>query len=119
MACQGSSRRKLAFAITQIAATIRRSSHCSFCSLQTVRDKCFKMCLSSPGSSLSSSDQKCLSRCMDRYQDVSAAMTLCCVEQTLHLHGIMHPTPCHVHALGQGGVPLQASACSRHGHPHA
>lgn len=42
------------------------------CSLQqTVRDKCFKICISSPGTSLSSSDQKCLSRCMDRYSDVS------------------------------------------------
>lgn len=39
---------------------------------QTVRDKCFKMCIASPGSSLSSSDQKCINRCVDRYQDVSA-----------------------------------------------
>ena len=37
---------------------------------QTVRDKCFKACITSPGSSLSSGDQKCLSRCMDRYQEV-------------------------------------------------
>lgn len=40
---------------------------------QTVRDKCFKVCVTSPGSSLSSSEQKCISRCMDRYQDVSGA----------------------------------------------
>lgn len=39
---------------------------------QTVRDKCFKVCVTSPGSSLSSGEQKCISRCMDRYQDVSA-----------------------------------------------
>ena len=39
--------------------------------VQTVRDKCFKICITSPGSSLSSSEQKCLSRCMDRYQEVS------------------------------------------------
>jgi len=39
--------------------------------MQTVRDHCFKMCITSPGSSLSSSEQKCLGRCMDRYQDVS------------------------------------------------
>lgn len=32
----------------------------------TVRDKCFAACVTSPGSSLSSSEQKCLSRCMDR-----------------------------------------------------
>jgi hypothetical protein len=38
---------------------------------QTVRDKCFKVCVTSPGSSLSGGEQKCISRCMDRYQDVS------------------------------------------------
>lgn len=43
--------------------------------LQTVRDKCFTMCITSPSSSLSNSEQKCLSRCMDRYQDVSAIFT--------------------------------------------
>jgi import inner membrane translocase subunit TIM13 len=42
--------------------------------LQTVRDKCFKVCITAPGTSLSSSDQKCLGRCMDRYQDVSLEM---------------------------------------------
>ena len=40
---------------------------------QTVRDKCFKVCVTSPGSSLSGSEQKCLGRCMDRYQDVSGS----------------------------------------------
>jgi hypothetical protein len=35
-----------------------------------VRDKCFKACITSPSSSLSGSEQKCLSRCMDRYQEV-------------------------------------------------
>ena len=34
--------------------------------LQKVTDKCFKKCITSPGSSLGSSDQKCLSLCMDR-----------------------------------------------------
>ncbi|KAG2451930.1 hypothetical protein CHLRE_16g650800v5 [Chlamydomonas reinhardtii] len=42
---------------------------------QTVRDKCFKACLSNPGSSLSSNDQKCLNRCMDRYQDATNVIT--------------------------------------------
>lgn len=42
-----------------------------FQTTQTVRDHCFKMCITSPSSSLSSSEQKCLGRCMDRYQDVS------------------------------------------------
>lgn len=32
-------------------------------------DKCFKKCITSPGSSLGSSDQKCVSLCMDRYMD--------------------------------------------------
>jgi len=42
---------------------------------QTVRDKCYKVCVTSPGSSLSGSEQKCLGRCMDRYQDVSAVVS--------------------------------------------
>lgn len=42
---------------------------------QTVRDKCFKVCVTSPGSSLSSSEQKCLGRCMDRYQDVRLCLS--------------------------------------------
>ena len=41
------------------------------CCSQTVRDKCFKVCVPYPSTSLSSSEQKCLGRCMDRYQDVS------------------------------------------------
>ena len=34
--------------------------------LQKVTDKCFKRCITSPGSSMSSSDTKCVSLCMDR-----------------------------------------------------
>ena len=34
--------------------------------LQKVTDKCFKKCISSPGSSLGSGDQKCIALCMDR-----------------------------------------------------
>merc|ERR1711997_1149340 len=37
--------------------------------LTKITDKCFKKCISSPGSSFSSSDQKCLAMCMDRYMD--------------------------------------------------
>merc|ERR1712080_203885 len=37
--------------------------------LTKITDKCFKKCISSPGSSLTSSDQKCLAMCMDRYMD--------------------------------------------------
>lgn len=42
---------------------------------QTVRDKCFKACIPSPSSSLSSSEQKCLSRCMDRYREATELIT--------------------------------------------
>ena len=31
-----------------------------------VTDKCFKKCITSPGSSMGSSDQKCVAMCMDR-----------------------------------------------------
>jgi len=37
--------------------------------LSKVTDKCFKKCITSPGSSLGSSDQKCVALCMDRYMD--------------------------------------------------
>jgi len=37
--------------------------------LKKMSDKCFKKCITSPGASLSSSDQKCLAMCMDRYMD--------------------------------------------------
>merc|ERR1711953_388731 len=37
--------------------------------LTKVTDKCFKKCISSPSSSLSGGDQKCLAMCMDRYMD--------------------------------------------------
>ena len=32
-----------------------------------VTDKCFKKCITSPGSSMGSSDQKCVAMCMDRF----------------------------------------------------
>ena len=43
--------------------------------LQKVTDKCFKKCITSPGSSLGSSDTKCVSLCMDR----SASLLLYCI----------------------------------------
>lgn len=52
----------------QVQATLRMQYVQEF--YQTVRDKCFKICVTSPGGSLSSGEQKCLGRCMDRYQDV-------------------------------------------------
>jgi len=35
--------------------------------VQTINEKCFKMCVSSPGSSLDTAQQKCLAKCVDRY----------------------------------------------------
>ncbi|KYQ47584.1 Mitochondrial import inner membrane translocase subunit Tim13-B [Trachymyrmex zeteki] len=32
-------------------------------------EKCFKKCISKPGTSLDSSEQKCVAMCMDRYMD--------------------------------------------------
>ena len=37
---------------------------------QTARDKCFQVCVTRPSSSLGSSEQQCLSRCLDRYTEV-------------------------------------------------
>ena len=37
---------------------------------QTVRDRCFTVCVTKPSSSLSSSEQQCLARCCDRYAEV-------------------------------------------------
>ena len=44
-------------------------------------DKCFKKCITSPGSSLGSSDTKCVSLCMDR----SASLyTVYCVNVSVY-----------------------------------
>lgn len=37
--------------------------------LQKMTEKCFKKCISKPGTSLDNSEQKCISMCMDRYMD--------------------------------------------------
>lgn len=37
--------------------------------IQKMSDKCFKKCVYKPGTSLDSSEQKCLAMCMDRYMD--------------------------------------------------
>ncbi|CAF1044484.1 unnamed protein product [Rotaria sordida] len=37
--------------------------------LQKLSDKCFKACVQKPSSSLSSSEQKCITQCSDRYMD--------------------------------------------------
>ncbi|UJR35701.1 hypothetical protein I4U23_028450 [Adineta vaga] len=37
--------------------------------LQKLSDKCFKACIQKPGGTLSSSEQKCISQCSDRYME--------------------------------------------------
>ncbi|XP_076057682.1 mitochondrial import inner membrane translocase subunit Tim13 [Oratosquilla oratoria] len=37
--------------------------------LTKMGEKCFFKCITKPGSSLDSSEQKCLAMCMDRYMD--------------------------------------------------
>lgn len=38
--------------------------------IQTLTDKCFAKCVHKPGTSLSSSEQQCIFKTMDRYMDV-------------------------------------------------
>ncbi|KAF8059698.1 csn7 [Scenedesmus sp. PABB004] len=57
----------------EVQATLRMQYIQEF--YQTVRDHCFKLCVTSPGSSLSGGEQKCLGRCMDRYQDATGVVT--------------------------------------------
>lgn len=42
---------------------------------QTVRDKCFAKCIPKPGSSLSSGEVTCISRCTDRYVDATRTIS--------------------------------------------
>ncbi|KAF2881839.1 hypothetical protein ILUMI_24340 [Ignelater luminosus] len=37
--------------------------------LTKMTEKCFKKCITKPGTSLDSSEQKCIAMCMDRYMD--------------------------------------------------
>ncbi|XP_018356596.1 PREDICTED: mitochondrial import inner membrane translocase subunit Tim13-B [Trachymyrmex septentrionalis] len=37
--------------------------------LTKMTEKCFKKCIGKPGTSLDSSEQKCIAMCMDRYLD--------------------------------------------------
>ncbi|KNB44590.1 mitochondrial import inner membrane translocase subunit TIM13-like protein [Blastocystis sp. subtype 4] len=45
----------------------------------SVQEKCFNICLTSPGASLSNKDKTCLGNCVDRYidtmQEVSKALS--------------------------------------------
>ncbi|XP_058449765.1 mitochondrial import inner membrane translocase subunit Tim13 [Malaya genurostris] len=37
--------------------------------LSKMTEKCFKKCISKPGTELDGSEQKCIAMCMDRYMD--------------------------------------------------
>ncbi|XP_043260633.1 mitochondrial import inner membrane translocase subunit Tim13-B [Colletes latitarsis] len=37
--------------------------------LTKMTEKCFKKCISKPGTALDTSEQKCIAMCMDRYMD--------------------------------------------------
>ncbi|XP_046687557.1 mitochondrial import inner membrane translocase subunit Tim13-A-like [Homalodisca vitripennis] len=37
--------------------------------LTKMTEKCFRKCVQTPGTSLSTSEQKCVAMCMDRYMD--------------------------------------------------
>ncbi|GFN75618.1 mitochondrial import inner membrane translocase subunit tim13 [Plakobranchus ocellatus] len=37
--------------------------------LQKMSEKCYKKCISKPGTTLDNSEQKCIAMCMDRYMD--------------------------------------------------
>jgi mitochondrial import inner membrane translocase subunit TIM13 len=49
---------------------------------QTVRDKCFKACVTKPSSSLSSSEQQCMAKCCDRYAEATSIVTKAVVEMS-------------------------------------
>ena len=42
---------------------------------QTVREKCFAKCVTKPGTSASSGETTCISRCTDRYVDATRAIS--------------------------------------------
>ncbi|KAJ7637586.1 Tim10/DDP family zinc finger-domain-containing protein, partial [Mycena polygramma] len=37
--------------------------------MNSANERCYKACITKPGTSLSSSEQTCLSRCLDRYME--------------------------------------------------
>jgi import inner membrane translocase subunit TIM13 len=47
----------------------------------TVREKCFKMCVAKPSSSLSSYERKCLEQCTERYVDATRMISQVVLKQ--------------------------------------
>ena len=63
--------------------------------LQKVTDKCFKKCITSPGSSMSSSDNKCVSLCMDRSVKCICSLEIQTLTTTCNVKGTWtHSTWC-------------------------
>mmetsp|Transcript_262 Transcript_262/g.621 ORF Transcript_262/g.621 Transcript_262/m.621 type:complete len:83 (+) Transcript_262:75-323(+) len=42
---------------------------------ESIRSKCYEKCVTRPSSSLSSSEQKCLANCCDRYVEATAVVS--------------------------------------------
>ena len=47
----------------------------------TVREKCFKMCVSKPSSALSGYERKCLEQCTERYVDATRMISQVVLKQ--------------------------------------
>lgn len=43
--------------------------------METVQKKCFERCITKPGTSISSSEQQCITRCCDRYSEALEVVT--------------------------------------------
>mmetsp|Transcript_23086 Transcript_23086/g.78637 ORF Transcript_23086/g.78637 Transcript_23086/m.78637 type:complete len:117 (-) Transcript_23086:72-422(-) len=49
--------------------------------IATIKEKCFALCITKPGSSLSSSERTCLNNCTDRYVDAIRVLTKTVMEE--------------------------------------
>lgn len=51
---------------------------------QTVRDKCFKACVTKPSTSLSSSEQQCMAKCCDRYAEATEIVSKAVIDMSMN-----------------------------------
>ncbi|XP_076161894.1 mitochondrial import inner membrane translocase subunit Tim13 isoform X2 [Ptiloglossa arizonensis] len=58
--------------------------------LAKMAEKCFKKCIIKPGTSLDSSEQKCVAMCMDRYMDAFAVVSKTYSERLQREHDAIH-----------------------------
>ncbi|KAJ7158928.1 Tim10/DDP family zinc finger-domain-containing protein [Mycena filopes] len=42
--------------------------------MNSANEKCYEACITKPGASLSSGEQACLSRCLDRYMEANSSL---------------------------------------------